>query len=494
MRIASILALLGALVVAPSATSAQAITEREAVSRALDASPRLRAAQADLAGSRASVRAAEGARTPTLALTAQGHHTEGMAAAANGLTRQQQDGISSEATVAMTTDLGTTIELGVATGVAWRSTNLDPSRTTIFRIGPTYSGQVTVGVRQPLLRGAGDDATLGTQRQAEASRTAAERTLDQAISQLALDVVTAHRELWYAEQSLAVSDDALALARRQHEEAELRLRELGTVSRTEVLRYASQVASAERARAMALTTVETRAIELGRLLGMGPAEARVLRADAAALDPVEPSALAILADAARASSSELLALEADIAAARERERTARDADQPRVDLVTQLAAGLLFNDETLGTLQLPGDRPAFSGTLGLEVELPLGSSQAGAEREVASAQHEAALARYEDRAQEIVGRAASLRATLVAAAERIALSVEAERAARELAEAERERLRLGTGTALEVLQAQQSERDATLERLRAQADYAEAEAELAHITGALAGRYAGGVS
>jgi outer membrane protein TolC len=207
-----------------------------------------------------------------------------------------------------------------------------------------------------------------------------------------------------------------------------------------------------------------------------------------------PASTSVLTQAARESSSELLALEADVLAATERERTAADTDQARVDLVGSFAAGVLFDDESIATFQLPGDRPALSGSLGLEVELPLGTSQVEAEHDLASAQQDAALARYEDREQEIAGRVASLRATLIATAERIERATEGERVATELAEAEREGLRLGTGTTLEVLEAQQSERDAKLERHRAQADYASAEAELAHLTGALVGRFAGGRS
>lgn len=488
-RIASVVLVVAISLVAPLA-SAQPLSEHDAIVRALRTSPRLRAALADRDAASAQVRAADGARLPVLVLGASGYHTETFAGASNGVARNMQDGGSVDGAVRFSTDLGTTIELGIRSAIGWRSVNRDPSTTTLFTIGPNYSGEVTLGLRQPLLRGAGDDATLAPRRQAEAARLAAEQQVAQSASQLVLDVLVAHRELWYAEEAHRVTEESLAATRRQHEESRLRFEELGTIPRTEMLRYASERASVEQSVARAQAEVESRAIELGRLLGLSPAESLALRAGIADVDPAPPATLELLAEAASQRSPELLALEADLQAAAERERAARDADQPRLDLTSDLAVGALFNDTTIGPFQLPGDRPAFSAMVGVEFELPLGQSQQSAERQIAASQHDSARARYEERAQAIVAETAQRRTEIIAAARRVELAEDAAALARELAEAERQKVALGTATALEVVQAQQAEREAVLAGLRARADYAAAEARLAHVTGVLIDRFA----
>lgn len=479
-----------ALLLWPAASRAQTLTADEAVARALGASPTVRAARADLDGAAASVRAADGARVPVLTVTGEGRHTEAFNVAANGVASSSQDQVSLGAAATVQTDLGTSITVGVDSSVRWFSTNLDPTRTDLFRIGPIYAGVLSVDVRQPLLRGAGTDATLGPRREAEARRLAAERAVDEAVSQLARDVVLAHWELWYAQEALAIASEALTLAVRQHEEASARHRELGTVAATEVLRLEAERARARRNQAEAVAELESRAVALGQLIGITGASASSLRAEAAPVEASAPASLEILHRSARDRSSQLLALEAQLAAAEVRVAQTGNADQPRVDLTAGLQSAVLFDPDTLSALTLPGDRPAISAVVGLEVELPLGVSQQSGAHAQARAEREAAQARYDEARLALEGETAALRTTLVTAASRISLSAEAAAMAERLAEAERERLRLGTGTAFEVLDAQQAAREAALELRRARADYAEASARLAHLVGALLERSA----
>ncbi|MEZ4340099.1 MAG: TolC family protein [Sandaracinaceae bacterium] len=480
--------LVGALALSSVLTgpaAAQSLAAEEVVARALGASPTIRAAQADLDSAAAGVRAADGARVPTLTLNGEGRHTESLNVAANGVASSQQNQLSAGAAATIQTDLGTSITVGLSTSVRWFSTNLDPTRTDLFTIGPIYTGALTLDARQPLLRGAGTDATLGPRREADARRLAADRSLAETTSALARDALLAHWELWYAQEALRIADDALGLATRQHEEASLREDALGTVAATEVLRYAAELARARRNRAIASAEVESRAVALGQLIGVTGPSALELRADAGPPEAQEVGALGPLAAAAREGSSQLLSLEAEVRAAETRLAMAGNADQPRVDLVASLASTVVFDDDSLASLQLPGNRPALSGILGVEVELPLGSSQQSAERDQARAALDGAQARYDEAARAVEAEAATLRTTLVGATARIALSAEAAEVADRLAEAERARLELGTGTTLEVLQAQQSAREASLELRRAQADRAEAALRLAHLVGAL---------
>jgi outer membrane protein TolC len=470
----------------PAAASAQTLSEAEAVRRAVETSPTLRAARLDEDAARAAIRIAEGARRPSMTASAEGYRTESLVAAPGGVTRQEQHGVALASSVAAQTHLGTQLGLGVTSSVGWRTANLNPSTTTLFSLGPNVATAFTVDLRQPLLRGAGEDATLGARRQAESTHDAARLEAEQAASALVRDVLVAHRELAYAESALEVSEAAVELAATQAEQARVR-EQLGTAPRTEALRYHSELAAARRSLRAAQAAVTTAAIGLGALLGLD--RSAPLHAEIAPRDLSERARVEAQLEAAMARSAELRALAASVSAAEARVRTLADAEQPRLDLVAQLGMGVLYGADTLGTLALPDGRPSFSGTAGLEVELPFGATQARAELDQARAQLEAAEARYEARRIALAGEVAEQRALCDSAAERLALAEEAARIATELAEAERGAVALGTATALEVIAAQQSARAARLEVLRAEADLRESQARLAHLVGDLLQRF-----
>ncbi|MEZ4325420.1 MAG: TolC family protein [Polyangiales bacterium] len=467
---------------------AQPLTVSEALALAVTSNPTVRAASAQIESAEAGVASAEGARVPTLTLDASGRHSESINVAANGVASSSQDQVSTGAAATFQTGIGTSVTVGSDTAVRWVSTNLDPSRTDLFRIGPIYSAGLSLGVRQPLMRGAGRGATTAPRREAEARQRAAERSRDATISQLALDVIVAHWELWYSQEALAIADAALTLAIRADEEARIRHEELQTLAANERLRYAAELARARRTHANAAAELENRAVALGQLIGVQGARTAQLRAAAEPIDYRAPSTLEALLDAARANSSQLLALEADIEAADARVTSAANSNRARVDLTGSLEAAVVFTEETISPLQLPGNRPALSGSVGLEVELPLGRSQQSAEHQRARAERDLAVARYDEAVRALDAEVASLRTTLTTSEARLVLSADAADTASRLADSERERLGLGTGTVVGVLDAQQDAREAALELRRAQADYAETLASLQHTVGALVER------
>jgi outer membrane protein TolC len=471
------------LLAAPVA--AQPLTPEQAVARALGANPTRQAAEADVRAAGAQVRAAEGARVPVLVVGADGQVQESFSGTSRGVARNSSSRVGGTVALRYTTELGTQIEVAIDGGAAWRAVNLTPGTTDTVTIGPNYSAQARVDARQPLLRGAGDDATLGATRQAEAARTAAERSRDQTMSQIALDTLSAYWELWYAQQAVRVQEEALALATQQHEAQRLRVEQLGTAAPADLLQLAQQRASISESLALAHSTRETRAIALGRLLGMSPEGASTLVASGDPPEAASPPPVSRLASLARDASSELMALRAQIDGARQRVRSASDADQPRLDLLGSVAVAGLWNETTIDGLQLPGDRPAFGGLVGLELELPLGTSQAAAEHEGARADLEAAEARYLAREQELVAELAAARVEVETSGRQIELANETARLARQLASAESERLAIGTTTPLALVVAQQGQRESELRTLRAIVDRVTAELGLAHRTGQL---------
>ncbi|MCC6521886.1 MAG: TolC family protein [Polyangiaceae bacterium] len=480
---------LGGLTLPVRAARAQPLTADEAVRRAAGGNPTLRGARADLAGARASLEGELGARRPVFFAGVNGHYTERLSGGSDAVARSSEEGTDGEAGIRYTTDIGTALEAGLATGVVWRNSTTTPSGAEATSVGPSVDGQLYLNARQPLLRGAGTDAVLAPLRDAEVGLTQAERAREQAESELLLAVLTAYYELWYAEEAVSVEEQALAVAQRQYDEAELRQKELGTEAPVDVLSFATQLATGRQSLSNARATRAARAIALGRQLALGAVAARTLDAVTPPPESADPPPLPRLLDDARARSSELAALAAQVEAARIGLASAAASDAPRLDLTATFAMSGLWNDDSLPGLKLPDYRPAFAGTLGLELELPLGGSREAAAHARAAAALESAQARYDARVDALEAEIATGEVESSSAREQAGLAAETARVAGALAEAERQRYALGKNTPNDLVKAQQTEREAALRELRALVDRALANLALEHQTGRLRARY-----
>ncbi|MBK8589606.1 MAG: TolC family protein [Sandaracinaceae bacterium] len=289
--------------------------------------------------------------------------------------------------------LGTRVTAEVTSSMLWQTVNLTAGTTTAVTIGPVYRGQLALTATQPLLRGAGTDATRASLERARAVERQAGHQHDQAASELARDVLTAYWELWYAQRAVEVQAAALALATQQLDEATRRQQALGTLARADVLRFATEQLTVQDALAVSTQQRDARALELSRLLARQPAGAQTLVAvtrpalDAYTVDLESALALTM------ANSSEWLAVMAELEAAEEALRATADADQARLDLILSGSMGGLWTDDMLSGLSLPGGRPAFSVGGRLELELPVGGGRADAAHEQARAQLLAARSR-----------------------------------------------------------------------------------------------------
>ncbi|MGD8859283.1 MAG: TolC family protein, partial [Myxococcales bacterium] len=317
---------------------AQALSPERAVAVAASRNPGLKASIADLQAARHTLAAQQAARGPVLVASATGQRNENMVATGQGVTRTEGRNLGSDVALRYTTDIGTTLEAGASGNVSWRSANITPNVASTVSLGPNPSVALRVSARQPLLRGGGRDVVLAGLREAMAGRTEAERSRDEAASALVRDVLVAYWELWYAQRAVQVQDAALELARAQHRDARVRAEQLGTAPRTEVLRFASELASISESRAQARETAQARALELGRMLALSPTN------PPAPFEGIEPPVddslppLPTLLEHARSACSELRALSANVQAARERVRAAADDDQARLDVTTTLSA------------------------------------------------------------------------------------------------------------------------------------------------------------
>ncbi len=468
----------------------QTLDEREAVRRAIENNPSLRAAALDVRAADEAVSSAESQHVPSLQVNLDGGHNESFSGTLEGVAPNANDQVGLDIGVSYQASWGTRISLWFGGGWAARETNRDPGTTTNVDIGSTYSLDGRLEVRQPLLRGAGRDVGEADLRTARLSRTAAEHARDQEASELLRDVLTAYWDLWVADAAVEVNRAALEVAEQQLEEATLRATELGTLAPAEVLRYTSELATLQEDLQQAESNRVSTALGLGRLLDLTPGEAMALDVASEAPPNAEPRALEDVLDLTRTQSAELAEATAQLAIAQDRVEVAEDAMLPRLDLTGSLAVGGLWNDETIDSFDLPGDRPAISGMVGLELELPLSNGRARSSLAEARIRAEAAEYRLDGRTRQIEVAAATAVNRLEAANRSVELTARTVEVSRQLADAERERLQLGTTTPFQVLEAQESLRTTELRHLRALVDRTMAAIELQHLTGELIAHYA----
>jgi outer membrane protein len=477
---------------------AETLSVEQAVARAAQSNPSLRAALLDARAAQYSVAAERGALAPNFVASVQAEHSEtitrpglsGVASGVDAASRSVENSISANAALTYATDIGTELELGTRTGTTWNSTSWSGTGALPdnLNLGPQYTAQAYLTARQPLLRGAGSDVVLAPLHQAEASARAAESRREESASQTALAVLGAYWELWYADRAVQVQEQALAVARGLVSDAEVRATRLGTGSAVDVLQFKTSAASIADSLSQARADRSARAIELGRVLGMTPDRAEALDAAGEPPDLGPVPGIDTLTSGVVNDSAALAALRADLERARVRVRSARDADQPRVDLFATANVGTLWDDSS--DFSLSGGRPTYGVLGGVEIELPLGSGRYGADAAAAQAELDAAEARYRAELDAARARASSLAVSVTAASEQVALTAETATAAGQLAEAERERLRLGTTTSRDVVSAEQLAREAELRRLRAVVSRTFARFELEHTAGTLLNRFA----
>jgi outer membrane protein len=368
-------------------------------------------------------------------------HTESSGGAAGS-----SDGLAVDAGVLWTSPWGTSVSAG-ASG-SWYDTEVTGTTLGSPVRQPALGVEARVEAGQPLLRGAGLDVGEAELRSARLADVAAR-----------YDVRTAYWELWYAQAALQVQEAAHELAVRQLAEAQARVDALGTLADSEVLRFASAEASLAESLAQAEADRRARAVELGRLLDLSAEEAQALEAVEPGPTPPVPDSTAQVTELARGSSSTLLRLAAQVAATREQADVAEDALQPRLDLTAVFAVGESWAGDDYAATR---DRPYFTATAGLRLELPFHDDRAEAQLAEARYRTDAAQARLDEQARAVETEAATLLDRYRTAQQRLELALQSADVARRLAEAERGRVQLGLSTALEVVQAQEDQRSSEL--------------------------------
>ncbi len=484
---------------APS-TSAQGLTEEQAVARAVVNNPSLHVALLRASQGRLNVRAEEALYTPVLD-------------ASGGYTRARVPSLSGDEGVRFSTndlvDLGVGLTKPFATGTvlaarvsgqrALRTSTIDstlPDGTTsiAFTGGPAYSLVGRLGVSQPLLRGFGSELGLSSLRQARLSSSATDLLAQETASNVLSQVVSSYWEAWYAHEVTRINEASLELSRVQMQQAEQQVAS-GALAPASALPYATRVAELEEAVLSARTEARQRELLLSQLLGEpGGFSARVTPSDVprapVADEPIEARAV----EEALGNSYAQAELKVRVALAKEQLKVAGDPLRPRLDLDAYVQAEGLGNQRLPPAFEQVGRLQAVSAHVGLTFEMPLTDTRRTAQIESAKLSAHIAEKQLLESELSIRSGVASALARLRAARERTTLSARTEAVALQQAEAERARFQAGSSIAISVQEAENSLRQAQLRAQRAKVDVLLAELSLSELRGQLLSRYAGALA
>jgi outer membrane protein TolC len=352
-------------------------------------------------------------------------------------------------------------------------------------LGPGYGVVAKLTLKQPLLRGFGQDVAEADLNAARVQRSSAEYTRDRVSSELIRDALTAYWELWYAGSALSIQQASRDLAARQRDDAQLRV-DTGTLAPVEVLAFETDLATHTEDVASAEGEQKRAELELARLLGGTSAE---LAADDALPSQSSQASARVLEEEALANSAEVHEREAALELAQVQARTAADAKRHRLDLDSYVQMQGLSTKNPGDAVAQYGSDHAVSGFLGLTYEAPVNrrserAADAKARAAIDAAEQDLAAVRQRvvAEAHKAEERARTQDQSLVLAEQTRAI------AERQLA-AEQSRFQSGTGTTLQVIVAEDRVRAAKLRVARAHANLAQTALSLDHLTGRLLQRW-----
>jgi outer membrane protein TolC len=350
--------------------------------------------------------------------------------------------------------------------------------------GFVYTGNLTLSVSQPLLKGAGTGANTAYLRVAREARAAAGHQFTRRVMQIVRDVSNAYYELAFAIEDHKAKLEDLNRAKRLLDENRRRV-EVGVLSPLDVTQAEAGVAEREEAVILAERRIRDGENTLKRLV-LG----NVREWQGQTLVPGElPVAAAVAVDAAASirtalqNRPDLLATRAALAQRGILEGYRRNQLLPAVDV--QLSGGLAGRDEdNFGRLtadQLGGRYPAWG--VGVTVSIPLGNQTERAKWQAARLQTEQAKLALQQLEQNIIVEVDNAAGRVHTNWKRLEATRVASRLAEESLKAEEAKQRAGTSTSFLVLQAQAQLAAARSAEIRARADYYQSLVALAEAEG-----------
>ncbi len=368
---------------------------------------------------------------------------------------------------------------GTEVSLNWSNSRFS-STPQVYLLDPAYSSSLTLGVRQPLLKGFGVDTQTAGIRAADRNLAAADLLVASEAANLAAGVRRAYWNLVYAWQDREVKVLSIRLAEKLLDET---MAKIGAGRLAEVDRYQpeSEVARREENLILADRSIGLYEDELKLLMNSSDWQGTITPTDRPTTAPVAPDAAEVLETALR-QRPDVLAADLNREAAEILESAAQDQTRPDLALVGLVGQG--GTDEDYGnSLDDAIDDPETQWQAGLALSIPLQNraakgNYAQARATTSKARNSAQLLRLEVQK--------SVRSTL----RDVQLALKAMEATRKTSlasqkrlEAEQAKFAAGRATTLDVLTAQEAYSEALSQEKLAEVSYAVTLAELDRIQG-----------
>lgn len=213
-----------------------------------------------------------------------------------------------------------------------------------FLINPSYNTGLTLGVRQPLLRGFGQDIQTARLRSAQKQLEAATYQVNSEAANLAAEVKIAYWNLVFAWQDIEVQKLSLTLAKKLLDETKAKIN-AGRLAEVEIYQPQSEVARREEQLIAAERAIGTAEDELKLLLNSDRWPTTFQPTDLPATEPVQLD-LAAIENNALKSRPDIKAADLLVEAAKLDTKRAKDDILPDLALIG--GVGLAGTSDTYG--------------------------------------------------------------------------------------------------------------------------------------------------
>ena len=368
---------------------------------------------------------------------------------------------------------------GTEVSLNWQNSRFSSS-PQIYLLDPYYRSSLTLGIRQPLLKGFGIDNQTANLRAADKNLAAAILLVDSEAANLAAAVRRAYWNLVYAWQDRDVKILSIKLAQKLVDETTTKI-EAGRLAEVDRYQPESEVARREENLILADRSIGLYEDELKLLMNSRDWQTSLKPTDLPPTSPVEPDIDQVLNRALRLRP-DVQAADLSREAAEIREGAARNQTRPDLALIGMVGQG--GTDDAYGdTLDDAVDDPETQWQAGLALSVPLQNATAeGNYRQARAARGKAGNTAELLRLQVRQGVRITMRDVQLAIK-----AMEATRktslATRKRLEAEQAKFEAGRATTLDVLTAQEAYAEALSQEKRAEVSYAIALAELDRIQG-----------
>lgn len=368
---------------------------------------------------------------------------------------------------------------GTEVSLNWSNSRFS-STPQVYLLDPAYSSSLTLGVRQPLLKGFGVDTQTAGIRAADRNLAAADLLVASEAANLAAGVRRAYWNLVYAWQDREVKVLSIRLAEKLLDETKAKI-EAGRLAEVDRYQPESEVARREENLILADRSIGLYEDELKLLMNSSDWQGAIAPTNRPVTTPVEPDPAEVL-ETALSQRPDVLAADLSREAAEILESAARDQTRPDLALVGLVGQG--GTDEDYGnSLDDAIDDPETQWQAGLALSIPLQNraaqgNYAQARATASKARNSAQLLRLEvQKAVRSTLRDVQLALKAMEATRKTSL------ASQKRLEAEQAKFEAGRATTLDVLTAQEAYSEALSQEKLAQVSYAVTLAELDRIQG-----------